>query len=371
MLRTIKQFTVVPLVLAVFLMFGTVPSQAACPEGSSQVIIFHAGSLNNAFTAVELAFKTENPDICVDDQRFGSLDMLRQATAGGLAADIIAPADYLDIDLFLKKDGYADYDILFAKSKMVLAYLESDIVTAKGYTIAASPTFNPPDTVPDAVADWYNILLKSDVTIGGSHLYLDPSAYRGPMIFRLAQTYYGQSNLYNNLLKHYVVTPQTGAPAGTFALGKTHNFQFTYERNAEATAKTNPDYRYVNLPDEINLGDSEKNLYYRQAVVVVPDLFGTGLVSLPASRVIFGVTVLKNAPNKDNAIKFLEFLLGQEGQEILQTYGPDPIPPVVSHKDYQKLPKSLRSLVQADDSYVFPGGGQDVWKCHKEQSGGK
>jgi hypothetical protein len=32
----------------------------------------------------------------------------------------VAPADFLDIDLFLKPDGYADYDIKFAAAKMVL-----------------------------------------------------------------------------------------------------------------------------------------------------------------------------------------------------------------------------------------------------------
>lgn len=363
MLRTKQIFTMVPLVLAAFLIFGAVSAQAACAPDVPQVIIFHAGGLINAFNKVEPAF-TAATGICVNDQAYGSLDMVRQATAGGLVADIIAPADYLDIDLFLKEAGYADYDILFAKSKMVLAYLESDVVTAKGYKIAEGTPFNPPGSVPNAVADWYNILLKPDVTIAGSHLYLDPSAYRGPMIFRLAQTYYGVPNLYDNLLKHYLVTPQAGAPAGTFALGKNFNFQLTYERNAQATASTNPDYRYVNLPDEINLGSDAKNRYYQHAVIVVPDLFGTGLVPLPASRVIFGATVLKNAPNKDNAVKFLQFLLGPDGQVFLTTYGPDPISPaVVSHEDYRKLPKALRSLVHIDDFY---DGDLETWRCQKE-----
>jgi len=346
----------VPLVLIAFLIFGAVSTQAAC---TGQVIIIHAGSLNNAFKAVETQF-TADTGICVTDQAFGSLDIMRQVTAGGLPADIVATADYLDIDLFLKPAGYADYDVLFADGKMVLAYLESDIVTAKGYTIADSTPFNPPDSIPNAVADWYNILLKSNVTIGGSHLYLDPSGYRAPMIFRLAQKFYGLPNLYNNLLEHYVATPAAGAPAGTFALGKNYDFQLIYVRSALATAKTNPDYRYVNLPDEINLGNDAKNRYYQHAVIVEPDLSGTGFVPLPASRVIWGVSVLKNAPNKDNAILFLQYLLGPVGQAALTANGPDPIiPPVVSHRDYRKLPKELRSLVQVDD---FCGGDQGFWQ---------
>ena len=356
MLRTVQRSTMVLLAVLAFLIYGAMPTQAACPSGSPQVTIFHAGSLNNAFKAVETAF-TAQTSICVNDQAFGSLDLVRQATAGGLAADIVAPADYLAIELFLKQAGYADYDILFANGSMVLAYLQSDIVTAKGYTIADNTPFNPPGSVPNAVANWYNVLLQSNVTIGGSHLYLDPSGYRGPMIFRLAQTYYNQPNLYDNLLEHYVVTPAAGAPTGTFALGKNYNFQFTYEHSALATAQTNPDYRYVNLPDDIGLGDSDKNCYYQQAVIMEPDLFGTGFVPVPASRVVWGVTVLKNAPNADNAVKFLEFLLGPVGQSALTTNGPAPIsPPVVSKQDYRKLPKSLQSLVQMENLSAVNGG---------------
>lgn len=182
------------------------------------------------------------------------------------------------------------------------------------------------------------------------------------MIFRLAQSYYNVPNLYDNLLEHYVVTPPAGAPAGTFALGKNYNFQLIYVRNAQATAQTNPDYRYVNLPDQINLGDSAQNCYYRKAVIVEPDLFGTGFVPLPASRVIWGVSVLKNAPNEDNAVKFLQYLLGPVGQAALTANGPSPIiPAVVSHhEDYRNIPKSLRSLVRVDYSL---GGDQEDWRC--------
>jgi len=360
MLRRVQQFAVVSLALIAFLICGAATAQAACPAGSPQVTIFHAGSLNNAFKAIEASFTTAT-GICVNDQAFGSLDLVRQATAGGLVADIVAPADYLDIDLFLKPAGYVDYDILFAEGKMVLAYLQSDIVTKKGYTIADNTPFNPPASIPNAVADWYNVLLQSNVTIGGSHLYLDPSGYRAPMIFRLAQSYYDEPNLYNDLLEHYVATPAAGAPAGTFALGTNYNFQLIYVRNAQTTASTNPDYRYVNLPDQINLGDSEQNCYYRQAVIVEPDLFGTGFVPLPASRVIWGVSVMKKAPNKDNAVQFLQYLLGTVGQAALTANGPDPIiPAVVSHEDYWKIPKALRSFVRMDH---LLGGDPEGWRC--------
>jgi ABC-type molybdate transport system substrate-binding protein len=87
-----------------------------CPGGQEEVIIFHAGSLANAFTPLEQEFVCR-AGIHVIDCRGGSLDLARALTAGGYAADIYAPADYLDIDLFLKPGGYADYNILFAEGK--------------------------------------------------------------------------------------------------------------------------------------------------------------------------------------------------------------------------------------------------------------
>ena len=125
-------------------------------------------------------------------------------------------------------------------------------------------------------------------------------------------------NLYNNLLEHVVIPgPESGA-----ALGKQLDFQFTYEHNAEATAKTNPDYRYVDLPDEINLSDPAKDAYYRQhAVVVLPGL-GTPrsarTIAVPGAHVAWGITLMKDAPNRENAIKFLQLLLESGGDGVAE-----------------------------------------------------
>ena len=85
--------------------------------------------------------------------------------------DVYAAADYLDIDLLLKPVGLADYTIVFARGRMVLAYLATDPMT-RG--IAAAGDFRPPDSIPEAAPDWYRILLEPGVRISGSHPFLDP-----------------------------------------------------------------------------------------------------------------------------------------------------------------------------------------------------
>jgi molybdate/tungstate transport system substrate-binding protein len=317
------------------------------PVSNRQLIIFRAGSLTRAFTPLEKVFTCQT-GIQVKDTAMGSVDAARQITAGGQACDLYAPADYLDIDLFMKPAGYANFTIVFARGKMVLAYLESGL-TAKKLPPIAEPggrPFHLPDSIPKAAAKWYEILTMPGVAIGGGNPFLDPGAYRGPMIFQLAEEFFHVPNLYNNLLEHVVVP----GPDTSIALGKGLDFQFTYEHNARATAATNPDYRFVDLPDEISLADPARDAYYREhAVVVLPGL-GTmrsaRSIAVPAAHVAWGITILKDAPNRDNAIKFLQLLLSPTGTALLNENGPTPVSPALADRvDLLKVPQSLRPLI--------------------------
>jgi molybdate/tungstate transport system substrate-binding protein len=328
------------------------PAQAQTPNcvpaSNEQLIIYRAGSLTRAFQELEKAFTCQT-GIEVKDFPMGSVDAGRQITAGGHACDLYAPADYLDIDLFMKPAGYADFNIVFAQGRMVLAYSAKALAARKLPEIAASGNtpFHPPASIPRAVPKWYEILTMPGIAIGGGNWFLDPGAYRAPMMFQLAAEYYKVPNLYNNLLEHLVIMgPDSGA-----VLGRQFDFQFTYEHNARAAAAADPDYRYVELPDEINLSNPAKDAYYRQhAVVVLPGL-GTPrsarTIAVPGARVAWGITLLKDAPNKQSAIKFLQLLLSSEGKSALEKNGPDPLsPPVVSASDLRSLPEPLQSLVR-------------------------
>jgi molybdate/tungstate transport system substrate-binding protein len=315
---------------------------------SQQLIIYRAGSLTRAFQPLEKTFTCQT-GIQVKDMSMGSVDAGRQITAGGHACDLYAPADYLDIDLFMKPAGYANFDVLFAHGRMVLAYSASGLAAKKLPPIVEprSPAFHVPNSIPQAAANWYKILTSSGVAIGGGNWFLDPGAYRAPMIFQLAAEFYRVPNLYNNLLEHLVIMGQNSGAV----LGKQFDFQFTYEHGARATAAANADYQYVDLPDELNLSNPGKDAYYRQhAVVVLPGL-GTPqsakTIAVPGARVAWGITMLEDAPNKQNAIKFMELLLSPTGTAALNENGPDPLSPaLVSPQDFKNLPEALRPMVK-------------------------
>jgi molybdate/tungstate transport system substrate-binding protein len=334
--------------LVVFLAGGVMAQSQTCVAPSSEkVVIYRAGSLTRAFRPMEKVFTCQT-GIQVTDQAMGSIDAGRQITAGGHAADLYAPADYLDIDLLMKTAGYSTFDIVFAHGRMVMAYSQSGLAAKKLPSIVApgSAPFHAPDAIPKAASTWYETLTSPGVHIGGGNWFLDPGAYRGPMIFQLAEFFYHVPNLYNNLLEHLVIMGQESGAK----LGKQFDFQFAYEHNARATALADADYRYVDLPEELNFSSLGKDSYYREhAVVVVPGL-GTSrsarTIPIPGARLSWGITLLKDAPNKANAIKFLQLLLGPVGVQALKENGPDPITPAfVKSSEMGSLPEVLRPLV--------------------------
>jgi ABC-type molybdate transport system substrate-binding protein len=270
------------------------------PPADQRLIIYRAGSLTPAFTPLVAAFTCQT-GIQVKDVALGSVDAARQITAGGRACDLYAPADDSDIDLFMKPAGYATYTIVFARGKMVLASSARSIANKKLPAVEA---------------------------------------------------YYHVPNLYNSLLEHVVIAGP--APPGS-PFRDRFDFQLMYEHSARAMASADSDVRYVDLPDEINMSDPTKAAYYAQhARVVLPGL-GTPAsaqtVAVPGTRVSWGITVMKTAPNRDNAIKSLQLLLSRTGTAMLMEHGPTPLSPaLVSPADFRNLPESLLSLVSMADS---------------------
>ena len=156
--------------------------------------------------------------------------------------------------------------------------------------------------------------------IGGSHPFLDPSGYRADLIFQLANQLYHVPNLYDLLLGHYSINKTTDA------LGKTYDYQFIYEHSALAAynADATKSYRYAELPDDVDLSNPQLNRRYRKAAITIP---GLGLpdtdetVSIPGTRVVWGLTVLKSAANPVDALSFLQLLFSAQGSRCRQRQG--------------------------------------------------
>ena len=330
---------IVACALAVLFLAVTIDAQVR-RGGSSDppsLHVCHAGSLLAAFTQVEGEFKKQHPDVVITDTSGGSVDLVRRFAAGRLECDVLAPADHLVIDAMLKPARLADFSIVFASGRMVLAYLATD---SKAKALPVSGAFAPSSSVPQVGAGWYDVLTAPGVRISGAHPFMDPGGYRAHMIFELAQAHYKVPGLQNALLQHYqvnVADPSASAPA----LGKDFSFQFTYEHNAARTARQDPSYRYAALPPEIDLSRGGES-------ITIPGLGIPGSapsVTIKASRVEWGVTIPVKSRNRENAVAFLALLLGPAGRDALATNGPAPLLPArVTAQDYDRVPLSVRTL---------------------------
>jgi molybdate/tungstate transport system substrate-binding protein len=109
------------------------------------------------------------------------------------------------------------------------------------------------------------------------------------------------------------------------------------------------DLKYVKLDNHINLGDYRYDAFYRQAAVkVTGNKPGTWLTRTGKSCT-YGVTLVKDSPNPEGAVLFLEYLLSPEGGlNVLQSMGQPPFIParVTTEAVKNALPGELGALVE-------------------------
>jgi molybdate/tungstate transport system substrate-binding protein len=102
--------------------------------------------------------------------------------------------------------------------------------------------------------------------------------------------------------------------------------------------------KYIELPKEINLSDPSKNDIYSSVSTEVAGSKPGIKMKVKGDYINYSITVLDNAPQKEEAVNFLEFLLGQEGMKIFKSNGQEPIIPF-STEQSDKLPLQLRKYL--------------------------
>ena len=295
---------------------------SACTH-EEKLTIFHAGSLAVPFDEAGEAFMAQHPDVTVQTESAGSRATIRKVTELGKLADIIGSADYLAIEELMFPD-WADWYVIFATNEMVIAYTEKskyhDEITAD---------------------NWYQILLRKGVEYGHSDPNADPCGYRTLIVWQLAEVYYGVPGLYHMLDEG--CPPQNTRPmeVDLIALLQAGALDYAFEYRSVAIQHG---LEYLSLPDEIDLSDFGLADYYAQAQVEVTGEEPGTTITLNGAPIAYGVTIPRNAPHPELAISFIKFLLGAEGQAIMENCGQFPIVPAIA-SDRDRLPVELKEFV--------------------------
>lgn len=240
----------------------------------------------------------------------------------------MASADYTVIDKILIPD-FAGWNIRFATNQLVLCNTPQSEYANK---ISAD--------------NWYKILSKKRERWGHSDPDLDPCGYRSLMVLQLAERYYKKPGLYQKLINSRPQENIRPKSVELISLLQTGHLDYAWEYLSVAVQHN---LKYIILPPEINLGDYSKDDFYATATVNVTGKTPGTTMEIKGKSCTYGVTLVKDAPNKEAAVAFLAYLLDEQGGlRILKDMGQPPFMParVPTENMKNKVPSELIKFVE-------------------------
>ncbi len=295
------------------------PSNHSVGE-SEQLIIFNAGSLAVPFKEISEEFKARHPGVKIILEAAGSRICARKIADLKRPCDVMASADYTVIDNLLIPE-YADWNIKFASNEMVIVYVEN---SKRANNINKE--------------NWFDILLQKDVAFGRSDPNSDPCGYRALLVTILAEKFYNRPGLVESIKSkdQQYIRPKE---VDLLALLETGVIDYIFIYRSVAVQHN---LKYLVLPDEINLKKADLSDFYKSASVSLTGKQPGTFITKAGEPIIYGITILKNAPNRKLAMAFLTFLLDADsGGAILEKNGQSLAVPSTT-ETFNKLPESLK-----------------------------
>lgn len=296
--------------------------------------IFYASSLEGAVERWAEMFRSRE-GVEVRGEASGSQDAARKVSELGRAADLILVADYHVID-WLLAPNHAEWQILFAGNEIVLAHSEQSRYAA------------------ELTADnWREILLRPDVRVARADENLAPIGYQTLQVWQLSDLAAGipttdtQRSVAAQLrarIPPSLVRPTVQSLASLLGLQADYVFLFrnvVHEHNL----------KYLRLPPTINLSDPDRAVEYaRAAVTIIKSTRGTApeKTTMRGSPILYGLTIPKSARRPEVAAQFVQMVLGESGQNVLEDLGFSLVKPPRA-RGFAAVPKSLQPLVKAWD----------------------
>jgi len=338
------------------------PQPATPPPPKSTLVVFAADSLIKPFEDLAKAFMARYPNIDVQSEYHGSIQVIRHVTELHVPIDVAATADYalippLMYSATVPETGrpYATSYIRFATNALGLAYTDKSKYAGE---INAD--------------NWTQILTRPDVKVGLADPRLDAAGYRTLMVFKLAEKVYPQpEDLFNTMFDRQFTEPLKvsqdggvitvrvpeilettsnahivlrGASMAVVALLQSGDVDYMFEYESVIQQDG---LRLVHLPDSLNLGAASQSAGYgRVAVSLDFHRFASVQPVFKGEQIAYGITIPTNAPNPQAAALFVAFLLGPDGRQIMNADHHPMLDPVVAD-GYARLPPELQKLCEA------------------------
>ncbi|MBN1319645.1 MAG: tungstate ABC transporter substrate-binding protein WtpA, partial [Thermoleophilia bacterium] len=325
-------------------------------DGKVTLRVLFAGSLIIPFAQLEAEFEAAHPEIDVNMEGHGSIQVIRLVSDLQEQADVVVTADERLIPMLLytvsdpdSGSPYAAWTVTFASNKMALAYTPDSLYA---------------DEV--AAGDWVDVINRQGVRLGISDPRLDSNGYRVLMTMKLAEEAYDRPDLFATTFdgmfrvpirtsttaegtlisvpeiletksgSHLVMRPFS---VNLLPLLKSGDVDYAFEY--ESVARQHG-LEYVSLPPEIDLSDAAYGSIYDDVTVKLDfQRFASVKPEFTGEPIRYGATIPSNARHPEEAATLLAFLLGAEGQSIMaENYQPMITPCAVDHFDL--LPELLK-----------------------------
>jgi molybdate/tungstate transport system substrate-binding protein len=354
-MKIIPSILIAVLICLSNLISGCARTPASNP-GKTPLVVFAAGSLIIPFADLEKAFVSKYPNIDVQAEYHGSIQVIRQVTDLHKPIDVIATADASLLPMLMYTTNnpdtglpYADWYIRFASNRLAIAYR--------------------PDSqyASEITADnWYEILNRPEVRVGLADPRFDAVGYRALMVYALAGNYYHHPTIFTDLFKGQfsfpfgifsendlttITVPEIvetksnshivlrGASIELIALLESGDLDYVFEYESVIHQHK---LNMVLLPDAINLGEeAEQQIYNTVQVDENFQRFASVKPLFRGERIGYGITIPSNAPHPDKAALFISFLLSPEGRAIMQADSHPMFDPAIG-EDYKNIPAGLQ-----------------------------
>jgi len=253
----------------------------------------------------------------------GSLVCARKITELKKPCDIIASADYFVIDRLIVPQ-YASWSIRFATNEIVIAFQEK------------SKYANEINS-----QNWMDVLLRDDVTYARSDPDADPCGYRAVLSFKLAEKYFSKPGLAEKLQikdRSFIRPKEVDLVALVEANAVDYMFQYK-------SVALQHNFKFIELPDEINLGNPSMNGIYNLVSHNVVGSKPGSTIKVTGEYINYSLAVLKDAPNSSKAVDFVAYIISPEGMEIFRKNGQEPIVPFTTEQP-DIIPEKLKKYLK-------------------------
>lgn len=291
-------------------------------EARPELRIFLADALARPFRALGDAFRQEHPEVELTFSPSGSVLAARKLTDANDQCDVLAVADYLVIDELLRPD-HADWYICFASSEVVIVYTDA----SQGAS----------ELTQD---NWFRVLTRDGVTVAAANPRHDPCGYWTELCWRLADLHYPADARDGSIAE--AMTAKCGPPEDRRSDAQQMlqlvesaggvDYAFAYRSQAMMHNMS-----FLGLPPQINLGDMQHVLFYRQVSIELPGRHVDRPILKRGDAIVYAITIPKDARRPELAATFVRFLLSEKGRDVLKahyvavldepfTFDPDRIP---------------------------------------------